>query len=213
MQLVNFALVILAENHNPSSFSPDLLLKMGLFRTDDPGFELSSSPVITPPMAQMNFKNGISINCDMNRLVFEDANPAHLPKFSPIPDMATKYVKQVPYVPYKAIGINFTNVLHRPDVLPPYRIEIFSNDLSTFLIEKKSDTGVRMRFQEDTFMLSVDIQYGELKAVPYWRFNFNFHKDIKDSDILEIINGIREYKNLEKASESYSKSFLKMMGM
>ncbi len=102
--LDNFSIVILAESHNPSILNPDFLKNEGIV---DPSFT-ATNIFCTQPVSQIAYQEGIIITTEFEKLQLVDAVSSRIPFDSPIPDIATKYVRKLPFVRYKAVGLNFT---------------------------------------------------------------------------------------------------------
>lgn len=101
--LDNFSIVVLAQAHNPSILNPDFLKNNGII-------DLSFKPnnvICTPPVAQVSYVEGISIMAEFEKLQFIDTLKTRIPFESPIPEIAIKYIKTLPYVRYTAVGLNF----------------------------------------------------------------------------------------------------------
>lgn len=101
--LDNFAIVILAQAHNPSILNPDFLKNQKIV---DESFT-PTNVICTPPVAQISYQEGITIMAEFEKLQFTDTVTTRIPFESPIPDIAMKYVRALPHVRYTAAGINF----------------------------------------------------------------------------------------------------------
>jgi hypothetical protein len=101
--LDNFAIVVLAQAHNPSILNPDFLKNQKIV---DQSFT-PTNVICTPPVAQVSYKEGITIMAEFEKMQFTDTIAARIPFESPIPDIATKYIRVLPHVRYTAVGINF----------------------------------------------------------------------------------------------------------
>lgn len=103
--LDNFSIVVLAQANNPSILNPDFLKNQKIV---DPSFTLSNA-ICTPPVAQVSYKEGITIMAEFEKLQFTDADTKRIPFESPITDIALNYIKALPHVRYTAVGINFVS--------------------------------------------------------------------------------------------------------
>jgi hypothetical protein len=101
--LDNFSIVVLAQAHNPSILNPDFLKNNGII---DPLFK-PNNIICTPPVAQVSYVEGISIMAEFEKLQFIDTLKTRIPFESPVPEIAIKYIKILPYVRYTAVGLNF----------------------------------------------------------------------------------------------------------
>ena len=100
----NFSIVVLAQAHNPSILNPDFLKINGIVA---PSYT-PTHVVCTMPVAQVSYKEGVSIVAEFEKLQFTDTLLGRMPIESPIPEIATKYIDTLRHVKYTAVGINFT---------------------------------------------------------------------------------------------------------
>lgn len=101
--LDNFSIVVLAQAHNPSILNPNFLKNQKIV---DPSYT-PSNVICTPPVAQVSYQEGITVMAEFEKLQFIDADTKRIPFESPIPIIASNYVKALPHVRYTAVGINF----------------------------------------------------------------------------------------------------------
>lgn len=183
--LSGFSVVILANSNNPTVLNQDFLYNNGIVPKDWI-LEDSMSPVITPAVSQIVFKNNFKIVAELNRILFEQSATPLKEEGIVCADVARRYLMTIPHVPYTAVGIN----------LHGYRIhrEQASETISDLLI---NDGGWK-NFKEATpgFQVKAVYQYGgktvtldiaddlvgekESAAVPAMVFNANIHRDISD---------------------------------
>ncbi len=103
-------ITIAAQDLSPTMVSQDFLKFSGIIPKD---WELAQQPVLNPAMAQLNFKNGISINAQPRSITFNES--ASKKKFDEItiPKIAVEYAKKLPHADY--IGLSFN-----PKILLPF---------------------------------------------------------------------------------------------
>ncbi len=108
--LEEVAITIVAKDLNPTMVSQDFLKFSGIIPKE---WELSQQPVLNPGKAQLNFKNGVSINAQPGSITFNES--ASNKKFDEIniPNIAAEYAKKLPHADY--IGVSFN-----PKVLLPF---------------------------------------------------------------------------------------------
>lgn len=99
--LVELAVVLVARSNNPSILNPDFLRFNGIVSE---GWDVAQSPVSTPAFSQVVFKNGVTVTADPGRVIFT-ANDSTDENLEP-PEIAQRYLQQVPHAPYSAVGIN-----------------------------------------------------------------------------------------------------------
>ena len=104
-RLLQFSIVIIASDHNPTILNPDFLHVQRIV-PEDWGWELASPPIVTPPFATVQYASGVSISVESNKLQISDTKITE-PTKSKIVEIAKQYVHVVPHVRYTAVGINY----------------------------------------------------------------------------------------------------------
>lgn len=112
LSLVGVSVVTVADSNNPSILNPDFLREFVL-----PGesWEPHDSPICTPVHARVAYSNGVSVQSDPKRVVFEQNGDALDSAGVAVAEMARRYVRTVPHVKYTAIGINPSLFLSHPE--------------------------------------------------------------------------------------------------
>jgi len=106
--IFNEAVVVLAQDHNPTILHPSFLASQSIVPED---WELAEPPLCTPPLSVVKYSNGIVFTVESNKLQVAKS-PATSPlRESPIPQYASRYVEKLPHVRYIAVGVNFSAVL------------------------------------------------------------------------------------------------------
>ncbi|MFH1115978.1 MAG: hypothetical protein V1792_18860 [Pseudomonadota bacterium] len=103
VHLREFAVVIAAQNHNPTIVNPDFLKLNGIAEAD---WQLAQAPVCVEPLAQVQYTNGISVLAEPQKIVFAQAGETLSQENIIIVKMARQYIEAVPHVDYTGIGIN-----------------------------------------------------------------------------------------------------------
>ena len=102
-ELVELSVVLVATSNNPSIINPDFLSHNGIIDGDR---RLQEAPVATPVFAQVVYEGGLTVRADPERVMFvQSASEARLTSVA-CPTMAEGYVRAVPHVPYRAVGVN-----------------------------------------------------------------------------------------------------------
>jgi hypothetical protein len=103
--VLNRSIVVLAQAHNPSILHPSFLSAQQIVPSD---WQISESPVCTPPFSIVKYENGIVFTEEPNKLMIL----ANAPNDGALlPDLARKYIKTLPHVHYSAVGINIAGYL------------------------------------------------------------------------------------------------------
>ena len=122
MKILNTAVVVLGENHNPSILHPSFLKAQKIVPSD---WEPQEGRVIcTPAFSETRYPNSIIFTVDIERLQIKDERPPEDVTKSLVTGLATSYVESLPHVPYKAVGINFAVGIEKVDP-GPWMIERF----------------------------------------------------------------------------------------
>lgn len=99
------AIVVLAQSHNPSILHPSFLKAQEIVPED---WEPLEPPICTPPFSIAKYPEGIVFTSEVQKFQIVKAPPTPNLRDSKLPEYATKYVRALPHVPYRAVGINFS---------------------------------------------------------------------------------------------------------
>lgn len=198
VEIQDFSIVVVADNQSPSILNPDFLKYNHIVPAQ---WELAMPPICTPPVSQVVFKNGVNIVAQSDGVTFwEGFEPDN---FSvEVPEVAYKYIEVLPYIGYRAIGLNFTGhvVIDKHD------------DLQNFILNKLIASGSWKNFQGNSPHVSIKFTYpmenGYLtiaveeggiqdnpntQLLPVLIFEANFHRDISDSTNQEKTSQVKKY--------------------
>ena len=181
--LSGVSVVIVANSNNPTLLNQDFLYYNGIVPNDWLLHE-DIRPVMTPAVSKIIFKNGFRVTAELNRILFEQFADSLKQEDVVCADVAKRYLRKIPHVPYAAIGIN----------LHGYRIEQASETISDLLIKN----GEWMNFKEATPVFQVKSLYQydgktvtldmaedfvretETAKIRPIVFNGNIHRDMSD---------------------------------
>lgn len=104
----NVSVVLLAHSHNPSILNPDFLKLNGIVEKD---WDIRET-LTTPGLSQTVFTNGITWQVDENRCTVTQAVRESFQNGYLVHELAKRYVKTLPHIPYQAVGINW--LFHTP---------------------------------------------------------------------------------------------------
>ena len=185
VKLSGISVVIVANSNNPTILNQDFLYNNGIVPKAWT-LEKNIPPVITPAVSQITFKNGFKVIAELNRILFEQFTIPLKEEDIICADIAKRYLRTIPHVPYTAIGIN----------LHGYRIhqERVSETVSGLLIKKGGwmnfgeatpSFQVKAVYQYDDKTIILDIAENLIKEkdateVSAMVFNANIHRDISD---------------------------------
>lgn len=127
MWLHSVSVVITAESHNPSILNKDFLVTEGIV----PKEWAVRETIITPAASKVQYANGIRWLVDQQRLEISRELDVEFHEYADnqIHDLAVSYVKKLPYVPYRSLGLNCTVSVMREDPLQWLTDRFLSVDL------------------------------------------------------------------------------------
>ncbi len=180
------AVVVAARNHNPTILNPDFLKYNGIVGQD---WKLAEDPICVGPFAHVSFENGVNIIAELGKVSFSQTLADKQLADIVVADIARDYVKTLPHVEYRAVGIN-----------PKGDIPISDDEKAGFRTERLILPGPWTQFNECPAEIGIRFVYrmGEdllnLTIEPMIRstsdgdqghiliFAANFHHEVSGSD-------------------------------
>jgi hypothetical protein len=211
LNLLELSIVVLAKNHNPTILNNDFLLYNKIIPE---GWELAERPICLDPMAQIKYKNQVSIVAQFDKIIFTEVLVDKGIEAAVTPDISIKYIHTLPHVNYSAVGVNLKGHVELNDMDGPrrYILEnvIASGPWSDFG-KQPVNASVKFSYDLEKFKLTLSIDSADFQ-VPRDKnpkkvllFNSNFHTDLKDTtkegrveEIIGIINGWKECYSIYK---------------
>lgn len=211
LDLTNFSIVVIAQANNPSILNPDFLRNNSIV-------DASFTPVnvvCTQPVAQVSYAEGISIIADFERLQFVDTELKRIPNDSPIPKIATQYVKVLPHVKYTAAGINFTGHIVCKGLESARNIvsEKFIKDGPWLRCgDNPPQIGLKFAYIFDEVKCTIAIEATEMVRSETDRqyvilVNTNYHFNVKDKAIVEIESFVSNWQMQYDRLNGFIKEF------
>lgn len=140
------SIVIVAENHNPTLLNPDFLKFNDIVPRE---WVVGQPPLCTHPISQVEYKNGIKITAELNKLILFQPKYVDSHSDSNIPDIAKRYVEVLRHVNYIAVGIN-----------PRGHFEFDNNNiLANYFINKLLRKGPWADFSGGVRSVSIKLSY------------------------------------------------------
>lgn len=220
LDIREISIVILAKNHNPTVLNPDFLKDNDIVPKD---WELAEPPLCAHLIAQVKFKNGISIATQPEQVIFsESTDNVRLEKVG-IPRIACGYITTLPHVYYTAVGINLTgHVLYPEGQGSPekYVVEkLISPGPWREVAPGAASASVKLTYFYEWGQCSLTVEPTKFKDpsgdfVPAVRFSGNFHRDLvgetRADKLRNLQEFIREHEDyLQIYREIVTKRFLK----
>ena len=176
IELVELSVVLAANANNPS------ILDLNFLRYNEivnPAWQVQGSPVLSPALAQVSFEGGLTVTADLKRVIFEQKTGGKLVAS----EAAKRYLRQVPHVPYTAIGINPKFFLRSTGEHLPLMESVVS-DQGTWMSFKDVVPTVQLKltYGYETRTISLDvIQLEQTTDDPPFSgilFQANVHRDV-----------------------------------
>ena len=176
--------MVIAQTHNPTILHPAFLAKEGIVPVDWP---LASDPVCTPPLAQVAYQNGVSFVAQPSRLAIklEDQDEATAVQIAA--SLTVAYLRKLPYVPYRGIGLNISSFLEMDD---PQQI-LLNRFVAHGILDSETKehlmaTEVSLQYEISSAKVTVKCEAIEAKSWPSWS-NLAMEFDIS-STFTKILN-------------------------
>lgn len=100
------SVVVLADAHNPTIMHPNFLRTHKIVPSS--WQPIDETVVCSLAFSTVQYRNGISVLVEPNRLQIRHTQIPGDPEGSILPDIAIKYLRALPEVAYKAVGINIS---------------------------------------------------------------------------------------------------------
>jgi len=182
LEIQEISIVVVAQNHNPTILNPDFL-KFNEIAPKD--WELAAPPICVAPMAQVAFKNGVSIVAQFDKVIFAEAVLDKSAEDLRIAKIARKYIEILPHVNYSSVGINPKgHIVFAENNVQEYLVETFLTDGPWRDIGNSPiKASIKLAYTLDRCKcaLTIDeaiLQTPEKPAIPVLLFASNFHHDI-----------------------------------
>lgn len=111
---LEFSVVLVANDHNPTILNPDFLALRDIVPAGW-GWKLVGPTITTPPFATVAYDSGVTIIIEPNNLQVSDNSGKAEPTSSKAIEIARTYVEVLPHVRYSAVGINFRSVAEQAE--------------------------------------------------------------------------------------------------
>lgn len=187
IELVEFSVVLVANPNNPSILSPEFLSYNEIV---DPDWKVQESSFSNPAFVKVSYEGGLTVTADLNRVIFEQTGDNLV-----VPEVAKRYLQQVPHVPYTAIGIN-PKFFIRATGESLSLIESVARDQGSWMSFKDVVPTVQLKltYRYETRIIFLDIAHIELTRDDQTSsgvlFQANVHRDAEGLNALARNKGI-----------------------
>lgn len=111
---LEFSIVVVANDHNPTIINPDFLERQGIV-AETWGWKVLGPAITIPPFATVSYDSRVTVSVEPNRLKLTDTAGTGGPQSSKLVEIVQKYVKVLPHVRYSAVGINFRSLVEHSE--------------------------------------------------------------------------------------------------
>lgn len=195
----------MAQQHNTSILHPIFLSSENIVPAD---WKISSPPLCTPPMSSVSYANGITFVVENEKLQVIQKSPTNF-QDSMVPELVRSYIEKLPYVSYKAVGINMLVAI--PNEEPESFLKNHFLNIKNCNLDNSQPQTVSFRLtypaKEGIINLSCDSGKAGLKRAII--INANYHNDLADSDPLNSAK--RSISKFKECCEHFENLVLKTL--
>lgn len=192
--VVQISIVTLSPNADVSILQPQSLASNRIVPDD---WQFAEPPIVTLPIAQLSYINGVSITMNGEKLTVSDNSPPQSLISSVVPRLASQLVSLTASVRYRAMGMNFL-AFTETGAAERFMIDRFLSDgpWNQPPLETKT-LGLIFTYElADSSVLKLKINAGSLQRSPQdatkkgLLLRLNYHKDLDNlppSDTAQLI--------------------------
>jgi len=198
VHFLEFSLVVIAKDHNPTILNPDFL-KINHIVKDDLNWQVVGQPITTPAFSTVQYNSNVVITVDPIKLQVTDSSGANF-KSNQICDIISNYVNTLPHVEYIALGINFTNMVKIDDPTNYVISRFLKNGGWNNGGNQIQNLGLKLFYDLEGGNIAFSVDKGMRKDVakPFIISRANFHRDL-DLTVMpsskQIIKGLENIEN------------------
>jgi len=198
LNFVSFSVVVAASNHNPTILNPEFLYSRKIVPKE---FEVENT-FTTPPLSVVTFKEGVSIEVELNRLQVSEQARGDYSLNSHVPSIATKYVSLLPHVRFSGVGINWAGFVLNEEPANWLKDRFVAGGPWREPTNILLDMGIRFTYSVAEAKCKLSLSDGEAAIAgeqnrPAVLVNVNYHHDILeypgDKDVIKVIRKWKEY--------------------
>ncbi len=195
VKMQNVAIVVLSAGNNPRLLNGDFLKRHRIV----PEEWIVTDTLVTPPVSQVTFENGMQFLVEENRLHFRINQPRDFPWAEKLPQAAVAYMQLLPHVNYGGVGLNFVYTADEPSGEAAERAIIRKLMKSGPWLKCNSGiTGVVLDLQYRNEQPNMNVKIGvhesvgpEGKRLGGFIFNVNFHQEFQSNQEEERASYVR----------------------
>lgn len=193
------SIVVIADQHNPTILHPSFLKSEEIIPSSE---GVSEDIICTPPFSMVKTTSGINFVAELNKLQLTDEQPPENISGSKIKNYALNYIRALPHVKYKAVGINYNYILpvdrHQDYVKERFlkRGNWFSDELNPSQVSLKlvypTESSLIIRFSINSGQVSHSGNQYDGVIV-----DGNYHEDlVEDSAFKQLLSRIENFEGM-----------------
>ena len=206
-QFVEFSLVVLANDHNPTILNPDFLLRNQIV---DNSWEwnIVGQPITTPGFSTVAYDSNVTVTVEPVKLQVTETSKVSI-EDSHICEAVSNYVKALSQVQYTAVGINFTQITYIDDEAITdevmHLIDRFLKDGEWNTADNQlQGIGLKFLYEIEGGVVTISIDKGSKPDIdrPFIVTQANFHRGL---NVAEMPTSDRVLKHLEGIKDDWDK--------
>lgn len=162
LEILQLSVVVLASSHNPTILHPHFLKSNRIVPDEwEPEDEQTLS---TPPFARVVFTNGFLFLAQLDKIQIQDNHPPPNCVESPVAEVAAKYVKALPHVRYRAVGININGIIEIAEAERVLADRFLKGDQLSQIGEGPFDASLNLKYSFDSGDLNLTVGSGTAQS-------------------------------------------------
>jgi len=204
------SIVVLSDGNNPRLLNQDFLRGNKVVPDD----YVMNEVIVTPPLSQVIYKNGLRIQMDEHKLTFVVGRPSEISWQKVLPEIVNRFLEVLCHVAYKSVGLNFT-LLSGAITGIPAETELINNLLvkGKWFDFNDGVTGalVELQFRNNLPHLSIKMAIKETASGSGSKFIggpfliANYHHDFAAGDTKKRRDFINDIEKYEQQIHQFSK--------
>ena len=107
LSMLNASIVVLSDGNNPKLLNHDFLARNSIVPDDWRVHDV----MVSPPFSNILYDNGVQFVVELNKLQVRVNRPDIVDPVQNLPRMMTEYLRVLPHVSYRGVGINFVSIV------------------------------------------------------------------------------------------------------
>lgn len=197
-ELVEFSVVVVAHDHNPTILNPDFLGRNEIVR-DDWNWRVVGQPITTPAISTVQYDSKVAVTVEPMKLQVSDSSGGNIDQ-NHSTQIVSNYVSSLPHVPYSALGINFTATTIVDDAVEFLITRYLKTGAWNSKQNKMRAVGYKFTYELAngfiTFSIDKGGRAGIAKPVVVTRANFHRNLDLAkmptSEQVVNLLKGIHD---------------------